>query len=117
MHDKTEEAMCKLLTSLFRSFVITIDQMRAGFQRIYDMMGDISIDVPQAYLVLERWVMRCRQAGIINDDVVRKMPCRGRKRFVSEGDSGLIKETSWWWRDEGEINGLSFQKVHSKGTA
>lgn len=95
MHDKTEEAMCKLLTSLFRSFVITIDQMRAGFQRIYDMMGDISIDVPQAYLVLERWVMRCRQAGIINDDVVRKMPCRGRKRFVSEGDGGLVKETSW----------------------
>jgi programmed cell death protein 4 len=95
MHDKTEEAMCKLLTSLFRSFVITIDQMRAGFQRIYDMMGDISIDVPQAYLVLERWVMRCRQSGIINDDVVRKMPCRGRKRFVSEGDGGLVKETSW----------------------
>merc|ERR1711879_965618 len=30
---------------------ITIDQMRAGFQRIYDMMGDISIDVPQAYMV------------------------------------------------------------------
>ena len=98
IHEKTEEAMCKLLTSLFRrsrqwilmqsftfsspahlfqssssqqlchhnrpnqvfrllanffnpplsnSFVITIDQMRAGFQRIYDMMGDISIDVPQ----------------------------------------------------------------------
>ena len=79
------------------SFVITIDQMRAGFQRIYNMMGDISIDVPQvdgvhhtfslllfgtlpqikllfqAYLVLERWVMRCRQSGIINDDVVRKV--------------------------------------------
>ena len=32
---------------LSNSFVITIDQMRAGFQRIYDMMGDISIDVPQ----------------------------------------------------------------------
>ena len=98
IHEKTEEAMCKLLASLFRrshqwiltqsftfsspahcsnpplsnsfvittdqikffffvslptflilfySFVITIDQMRAGFQRIYDMMGDISIDVPQ----------------------------------------------------------------------
>ena len=27
--------------------MITIEQMRAGFQRIYDMMGDISIDVPQ----------------------------------------------------------------------
>ena len=23
------------------------------------------------------------------------MPSRGRKRFVSEGDGGLVKETSW----------------------
>ena len=28
MHEKTEEAMAKLLQYLFRSFVITIDQMR-----------------------------------------------------------------------------------------
>ncbi len=28
MHEKTEEAMCKLLQTLFRSFVITIDQMK-----------------------------------------------------------------------------------------
>jgi len=95
MHEKTDEAMCKLLQVLFRSFVITIEQMRAGFQRVYDQMVDISIDVPQAYSVLERWVLRCRQAGIINDDIVKKMPSRGRKRFVSEGDGGLVKETSW----------------------
>ncbi len=60
-HEKTEEAMCKLLQSLVRSFVITIEQVRAGFQRVYDQMVDISIDVPQAYLILERWVLRCRQ--------------------------------------------------------
>jgi len=96
MHEKTDEAMCKLLQALFRSFVITIEQMRAGFQRVYDQMVDISIDVPQAYSVLERWVLRCRQAGIINDDIVKKMPSRGRKRFVSEGDGGLIKDSSYW---------------------
>jgi len=96
MHQKTEEAMCKLLQSLFRSFVITIEQMRAGFQRVYDEMPEISIDVPAAYLVLERWVIRCRQAGIINDDIVRKMPSRGRKRFVSEGDGGLVKDSTFW---------------------
>jgi len=96
MHEKTDEAMCKLLQGLFRSFVITIEQMRAGFQRVYDEMVDISIDVPQAYTVLERWVLRCRQAGIINDDIVKKMPSRGRKRFVSEGDGGLIKDSSYW---------------------
>ena len=95
-HEKTEEAMCKLLQSLFRSFVITIEQVRVGFQRCYDQMVDISIDVPQAYIILERWVLRCRQAGIINDDIVKKMPSRGRKRFVSEGDGGLIKESSFW---------------------
>jgi len=96
MHEKTEEAMCKLLQSLFRSFVITIEQMRAGFQRVYEEMPEISIDVPAAYLILERWVIRCRQAGIINDDIVRKMPSRGRKRFVSEGDGGLVKDSSFW---------------------
>eukprot|EP00092_Neocalanus_flemingeri_P106838 GFUD01137092.1.p1 GENE.GFUD01137092.1~~GFUD01137092.1.p1 ORF type:complete len:495 (+),score=137.49 GFUD01137092.1:152-1636(+) len=96
MHEKTDEAMCKLLQALFRSFVITIEQMRAGFQRVYDQMVDISIDVPQAYSVLERWVLRCRQAGIINDDILKKMPSRGRKRFVSEGDGGLIKDSSYW---------------------
>jgi len=95
MHNKTEEAMARLLASLFRSFVISIEQMRAGFQRVYDQMVEISIDVPQAYVVLERWVLRCRQAGIINDDIVKKMPARGRKRFVSEGDGGLIKEGAW----------------------
>jgi len=96
MHEKTDEAMCKLLQLLFRSFVVTIEQMRAGFQRVYDQMVEISIDVPQAYIVLERWVLRCRQAGIINDEIVKKMPSRGRKRFVSEGDGGLIKDSSFW---------------------
>jgi hypothetical protein len=56
-----DKAMCKLLQALFRSFVITFEQMRAGFQRVYDQMVDISIDVTQAYSVLERWVLRCRQ--------------------------------------------------------
>jgi len=96
MHEKTEESMCKLLQSLFQTFVITIDQMRNGFQRVFDQMPDISIDVPAAYVILERWVLRCRQAGIVNDDIVRKMPSRGRKRFVSEGDGGRIKDSTFW---------------------
>ena len=114
MHEKTEEAMCKLLQSLFRSFVITIEQMRnvrisgslfirnrlytgnglnsQGFERVYDFMPEIAIDVPAAYSILERFVTRCRNAGVITDELVRKMPSRGRKRFVSEGDGGRIKE-------------------------
>ena len=95
-HEKTEEVMCKLLHSLFSSVLITIDQMRAGFQRVYDQMVDICIDVPKAYLILERMVFRCRKAGIIDDDIVKKMPNKGRKRFVSEGDGGKEKVSSFW---------------------
>jgi len=95
MHEKTDEAMCKLLQSLFRSFVITIDQMRVGFERVYDFMPDITIDVPAAYAILERFVLRCRREGIITDELLRKMPTRGRKRFVSEGDGGRVKDNFW----------------------
>ena len=58
-------------------------------------MPEIAIDVPAAYSVLERFVTRCRASGFITDELVRKMPSRGRKRFVSEGDGGRIKE-NWW---------------------
>ena len=132
MHEKTDEAMCKLLQALFRSFVITIDQMKnvstslhkcswdlikspyvgkiysifhsnfiyihdvfQGFERVYDFMPEIAIDVPAAYSILERFVNRCRKAGLITDELVRKMPTRGRKRFVSEGDGGRVKD-NWW---------------------
>jgi programmed cell death protein 4 len=95
MHEKTEEAMCKLLQALFRSFIISIDQMKNGFERIYDVMPDIVIDVPAAYNILERFVLRCKMGGLLTDELVRKMPSRGRKRFVSEGDGGLIKEGLW----------------------
>ncbi len=45
MHEKTEEAMCRLLQSLFRSFVITIDQMR-NVSSCITTVSDRSLDVP-----------------------------------------------------------------------
>uniref|UniRef100_A0A0K2T795 Programmed cell death protein 4 n=2 Tax=Lepeophtheirus salmonis TaxID=72036 RepID=A0A0K2T795_LEPSM len=92
MNVHTEEAICKLLQSLFRSFIVTIDQIRNGFERVFDIMPDIAIDVPTAYTVLERFCDRCRKAGFVTDELNRKMPSRGRKRFVSEGDGGRFKE-------------------------
>jgi len=91
MNVKTDEAICKLLKSLFQAFIITISQMRKGFERVYDQMADLALDVPAAYQILERFVIRCRSMGIIEDELARKMPTRGRKRFVSEGDGGLLK--------------------------
>ncbi len=47
-----------------------------GFERAYDFMPEISIDVPAAYGILERFVTRCRADGILTDELVRKMPSR-----------------------------------------
>ena len=47
-----------------------------GFERVYDNMPEMSLDVPAAYGILERFVLRCRKEGIISDDLVRKMPTR-----------------------------------------
>ncbi len=58
-------------------------------------MPEMQLDVPQAYLILERFVMRCKTYGFVTDEMVKKMPSRGRKRFVSEGDGGIVKEDSW----------------------
>ncbi|XP_049857865.1 programmed cell death protein 4 [Schistocerca gregaria] len=87
----TEELMCKLLKSLYSAIIITPDMMDRGFLRVYEDMPDICLDVPLAYTVLERFVERCQKAGILGEEVIKKLPSRGRKRFVSEGDGGRVK--------------------------
>lgn len=66
--------------------------MFQGFLRVYEDMPDICLDVPLAYTVLERFVERCHNEGFLSEGLVKKMPTRGRKRFVSEGDGGRVKE-------------------------
>lgn len=87
----TEEAMCDLLKSLDDACMVSPAMMEQGFQRVYDDMADIVLDVPLAYIILDRFVERCSRAGFLSDKVIRNMPSRGRKRFVSEGDGGHIK--------------------------
>jgi hypothetical protein len=42
-------------------------------------IADISLDVPAAYLVLERWVIRCRQ--VCHPDPNFSIPDPGSTRF------------------------------------
>ena len=43
MHEKTDEAMCKLLQALFRSFVITIDQMKNVSSLSWSCMMEVNL--------------------------------------------------------------------------
>ncbi|CAH0553659.1 unnamed protein product [Brassicogethes aeneus] len=86
-----EEALCNLLKSLATAVLVTPDQMERGFLRVFDDLPDISMDVPLAYIILDRFVDRCHKAGFLTEQIIQKLPSRGRKRFVSEGDQQFIK--------------------------
>lgn len=87
----TEEALCDLLKAFGIAILITPDQMERGFIRVFDDLPDIHTDVPLAYIILDRFVDRCHKEGFLTERVVEKMPNKGRKRFVSEGDQHFVK--------------------------
>ncbi|XP_043919949.1 programmed cell death protein 4 [Protopterus annectens] len=84
--------MVKLLKVFWETGLITLDQMNRGFQRVYDELPDINLDVPNAHVIMETFVDSCFQAAVITKQLRDACPCRGRKRFVSEGDGGRIKQ-------------------------
>lgn len=47
-----------------------------GFQRVFDDMADIVLDVPLAYVMLDRLVERCNRAGFLSDKITLNMPTR-----------------------------------------
>lgn len=93
INPSVEEAILKLLKVLSDSVVVTPDMMERGFQRVFDDMNDIIIDVPLAQTVLERFVDQCTKAKIISEQLAKQIPIRARKRFVSEGDGGRFKDS------------------------
>lgn len=86
-----EEALCTLLKAFATAVLVTPDQMERGFLRVLDDLHDISMDVPLAYIILDRFVDRCHKAGFLTEQVIQRLPTRGRKRFVSEGDQHFFK--------------------------
>ncbi|XP_061889195.1 programmed cell death protein 4b isoform X2 [Entelurus aequoreus] len=89
--EKTFNMLLQLLRSLSVSSIITVEQMRRGYERVYMDIAEINIDVPRAYFLLEQFVEKSFSIGVIDVKLRDLCPCRGRKRFVSEGDGGVVK--------------------------
>ncbi|XP_037092002.1 programmed cell death protein 4-like [Pollicipes pollicipes] len=90
--DKSIAEMVRLLKAMSDACVLSPNQMDEGFARVYENIPDIQLDVPNGHALMEKIVTLAFQGDIISSDTKRKMPARGRKRFVSEGDGGRIKE-------------------------
>lgn len=84
-----EEQMATLLWALHEQGLVSPEQTGRGFLRVFADLKDISMDVPLAYILLDRFVERVQEkqdGGLLSEAVLAKLPSRGRKRFVSEGD-------------------------------
>ncbi|CAH0687543.1 unnamed protein product [Chilo suppressalis] len=92
INSSAEESLATFLAELRRSVVVSPDQMDRGFLRVLEDMNDIVLDVPLAYIVLDRFMELCQHKFRLGDAVLKRMPTRGRKRYVSEGDGGAIKD-------------------------
>lgn len=86
-------AIANLLKALSDINLISVDQMKKGFLRLFEEIPDIHIDVPHAYSTLEKFMQCCFAVKLfLPRDVINCVPSRGRKRFISEGDGGRFKE-------------------------
>lgn len=47
-----------------------------GFMRIYEEMAEISIDVPLAYTVLDKFLAKCESAGFLPKDLIINAPSK-----------------------------------------
>lgn len=74
--EDTEEAMAKLLKSLEQCCIATMQMIEQGFQRVYDDIQDISLDIPLAYIILERFVQRCYNLGVLSEKMMKNLPSR-----------------------------------------
>ncbi|KAH8368085.1 hypothetical protein KR084_006870 [Drosophila pseudotakahashii] len=72
----TEEAMCELLKQLDLTCLVLPAGMEQGFMRVFDDMADIVLDVPLAYIILDRFVERCNRAGFLTDKIINNVPSR-----------------------------------------
>lgn len=76
LKENTEEKVARLLKSLEETCIVTVEIIEKGFRRVYDDIQDISLDIPLAYIILERFVQRCFKLGILSDKMIKDLPTR-----------------------------------------
>lgn len=91
--ERVSNVLCRLLCCLDSRGCISSNQFESGFSRVYKGFSDLLVDMPRARVYLEDVVVNCVEHGVIPQKFIRELPSRpSRKRFISRGDGGKIKE-------------------------
>ena len=70
------QMMTDLLRHLFTTALVTPEQFKQGFQRVFGAMSDIVLDVPLAYSTLSSFVEKSIVGGYISKELANEMPQR-----------------------------------------
>uniref|UniRef100_A0A672ICB5 Programmed cell death protein 4 n=1 Tax=Salarias fasciatus TaxID=181472 RepID=A0A672ICB5_SALFA len=88
--ESASHMMMKLLQSLWKTGLITVDQMNRGFQRVFDELPEISLDVPHAHAIMETFVDLCYQEAVITKQLRDACPSRRGRGAAGEEDDGCL---------------------------
>lgn len=87
-----------LLKHLAATQVISAHQLAMGMQRLKDALPDLCLDIPDAFRLAEAFQREAVASGYVIVDypllpsAAAVLDGRGRKRYVSQGDGGMVKE-------------------------
>lgn len=76
MNEGTEASMSTLMKSLENACMVSREMVEQGFQRVFDDIQDISLDIPLAYIILERFITRLYNMGIVSEKLMKTLPSR-----------------------------------------
>ncbi len=80
MHDRISAMLATLLKQLVGSGAVTLDAIGVGFSRLFAALPDLSLDVPPAYTLAERWTSACSRQGFLPQSIAKQLPMRYRLR-------------------------------------
>lgn len=76
VNNTTAEALCRLLKAFDDAVIVSPEQLQRGFQRVFDDMQDICLDVPLAYITLDKFIERCYKEGFLTEAIMSRVPTR-----------------------------------------
>ncbi|VDP93217.1 unnamed protein product [Echinostoma caproni] len=74
--DDARNRIIRLLKELCGSVVITPNQLALGVRRVYAELPDLQLDVPAAYVLMERFLNEAIAAGFVSKKLAAEMPTK-----------------------------------------
>ncbi|XP_072924014.1 programmed cell death protein 4-like isoform X3 [Hemitrygon akajei] len=94
MDVNTSNLIVNLLKSFWESGFVTLDQMNRGFNRVFEAMPEISLDVPNSYRTLKDFVNLCHQQGVITKALQEQCPSCNIRHSADEYTRDCITATA-----------------------